>query len=161
MKITVYTLVILSLIGGLTLLSVNSNTDTELPYQSLSEAEMLTTQGTWSVSNCEEVSLVGEFDVGRWDFCKTKDCTTIWNGRVHASYKQFGGPYRWCNGKVNPNKDCRIASTEAEGTQSCGHRQEYWGGYCISWLARPLLRDLLIADAQNKPHNPNIPCSSS
>ena len=52
MKNAVYTLVILFLIGGLTLLYVDSKT--ESPFQTLSEVEMLETQGTDSTDDFVE-----------------------------------------------------------------------------------------------------------
>ena len=147
------------LVAGLAMVQMDANTENKI--QVLSETEMLITQGALSVNGCEEKAFVYPGDPNRWDICKTKDCQTFWNGFGWASYKQKGDIYTWCTGVKNPSKDCVTASNINEGLQSCGVRQEYWGPYCHSWFARQLLRDLKIAYVHDRPHDPNVPCSSS
>ncbi len=143
MKVIVCTLVFLFLIGGLTLMHVDSNT--ELPFQSLSAVEMLTTQGA---GQCEKVDtfLNGGPKAAE---CSTKDCWFEWNGKGWSSFKRMALGYDWCNKTFDANKDCITYTHHRDvdeenpplliGTQDCAFLQEYWGAYCIGWFARPFV----------------------
>ena len=154
MKITVLSILILMLVAGLAMVQMDANTENQI--KKMSETEMLKTQGSYAVDGCEEFSHVPVNSPHRTDFCKTKDCQTIWNGLGWSSYKQWGHAYVWCLGKVNNSKDCLTANREGEGYQECGRKREYWGPYCNGWFARPFLYNLLIESVQNTPHNPLI-----
>lgn len=115
MKLTVFAIFLLTLIAGLTLLQVESNTETT--FQALSEIEMLATQGA---GTCQKMVL----DANR---CPSTGCKSNDTG----SYRDYGGSHPKCGGK-SPSRDCYYGWRNSE----CGYRQWYmtsWG--CISWLA--------------------------
>ena len=161
MKITVLTILILIFMAGLALVQMDANTENQI--QVLSEKEMFRTQGAATTDICEKDKFVEDGHPKRLDFCKTKDCQLEWTGFGWKSYKQFGHLYNWCLDNFNRNWNCKTAEwgNINEGTQSCGHRQEYIGPNCISFLAIPQLRDLIIPQVERIPRDPTIPCSSS
>ena len=120
MKFAVYTLTVLSLIGGLTLLSVNSNT--VLPYQPLNIAEMQETLGAGPCTKEKpERNCSGQGE------CATIACTTIFiNSLPVMSKKQKAELYDVC-GARSLSTDCAKLQTK---NQKCATHTFYVGPGC-------------------------------
>jgi len=121
MKLTFYAILILALIAGLALLQVDSNTDT--PFQALSQTEMLATRGA---GTCETYRPVYPSSGS----CASSDCETSWNGSGWSSSKRSGGGHAVC-GEESSSTDC---FTSDEYNQQCAEQYDYVGPYCISWF---------------------------
>ena len=127
MKFVVYTFTVFSIIGGLTLLSLNSNT--VLPYQPLSITEMLETQGAVACTTTLPVTdLVGD--------CGDKPCAVVAWLPIPVppfvvpavSKTQTAVPYDDCL-LVSPNTDCF-----RKNEQKCAEFTLYIGPGCIPAL---------------------------
>lgn len=81
MKWPVFALVLLALMVGITMVQVDSNTESR--FQPLNEAEMLTTQGA---GDCEKTILWFAGDPG----CSSIGCETSWSGSGWVSMKRKG-----------------------------------------------------------------------
>jgi len=121
MKLTFYAILILALIAGLALLQVDSNTDT--PFQALSQTEMLATRGA---GTCETYRPVYPSSGS----CSSSDCATSWNGSGWSSSTRSGGGHAVC-GEESSSTDC---FTSDEYNQQCAEQYDYVGPYCISWF---------------------------
>ena len=149
MKFAVYTLTVLSLIGGLTLLSVNSNT--VLPYQPLSIAEMQKTLGS---GDCEEKVKV----IAQSGKCATKSCYIItgiapvegFPIQHIGSAKNVAITYEACGGPESETKDCIKLNT----TQDCALVLFYQGLMCnpagyIGLLQGPTMKEVDEVDCDD------------
>ena len=119
MKFTVYTLTVLSLIGGLILLSFYSNS--VLPYKSLSIAEMQETLGSgWCTTWKKEQDKTGT------GVCGTIACTKYTEAGLTYSKNQTAMDYKVC-GKRNLTTNCFKLELK---TQKCALYKFYAGEGC-------------------------------
>ena len=124
MKLAVFAALLLAFMVGLTLVQVDSNTETPLP--TLSEAEMLATQGASTVgAYCAEYKTVSQIN--------QDDCFTISECQASdsGSYKQYGSTFAVCESQnTTPGRNCYHGNSN----QYCGFKKHFWSSWCISWL---------------------------
>ena len=121
MKSTFFAILVLVLMIGLTLVEMNANTQT--PFQALSEAEMLTTQGAGACER-EKTEFVNA------GHCASIACETWWNGLGWSSKRMSGGSKIIC-GTRSTIKDC---FETGENNQLCAEGAQYYGPYCQAWF---------------------------
>lgn len=119
MKLIVYMLVLLSLTGGIVLTYVDSNT--ELSLQSLSDTEMLETQGA---GPCEIIAFCFNVGVGNW--CGSTPCRTSW--KHLTSKKQEAVAYLCCIPTAWFKIDCVVNGDEL---QKCAEVFDYFFPLCV------------------------------
>ena len=138
MKCTVYTLTVLTLIEGLTLLTVSSNT--ELSYQPMNIAEMQETRGSGPCTTGKNT----------WDKTGKGDCATIPCTAFSLplfptlSKKQIATCYQIC-GARNLSTDC--FKLEAKN-QKCALHTYYAGAVCDP--------ELKISEVEGKTNDINV-----
>ena len=115
MKLTVFAILLLALMGGLILVQIDSNAKT--PFETLSGAEMLATQGA---GLCEEWGYT-EDDWG--DPCGDTDCRNHW----WYSVKREGKQYALC-GIDSTTRHCDY---DWKHKQTCAVKIVYVGPSCI------------------------------
>lgn len=122
MKISVLTILILTLMAGLAMVQMDANTENHI--QVLSETEMLTTQG---LGACEIVVGPNKDPVGD---CADKACYTVKSvfGIAYTLAKHVADPYEKCKG-FDPNHDCfELIVKDKDGNkllQVCAYKHVY------------------------------------
>ena len=123
MKITVLTILILTLMAGLAMIQMDANTENQI--QVLRETEMLTTQG---LGPCEVATLDTDLVGG----CATKACFPL--GILNWAAERTGEDYTACRVKSN-DFDCIVGAVfNPDGTvnmQTCANGTIYRNGVCV------------------------------
>ena len=132
MKSTIFAILVFVLMIGLTLIKMNANTET--PFQALSAAEILTTQGAGS---CEDW---GIYESEWGEPCGDSDCRDHW----WYSVSREGKEYRYC-GVAASDRDCRMV---AANKQTCAIKRVHLGPGCI---APPRSINLTIGSPESFP----------
>ena len=120
MKSTVFAMLLLAFIAGLILLQGDFHSDT--PFESLSKAEMLTTQGAGDCNNIASVISTRE-----GSYCGPHRCRSSWSGSV----KQSASTYEECSDSTTWALHC--TGWSHDDTQNCAVRYHYYLPGCIGW----------------------------
>lgn len=119
MKSTIFAILVVVLMAGLTLVEMNANTPT--PFSVLTDAEMLTTQGA---GRCP--TLVTCIEGGS---CSQEDCDPHWS--TLTSVKQEARGYECCSEYVRSDTEmCRYHDTSLN-LQICAIRYHYSNPFCL------------------------------
>lgn len=139
MKSTIFAILVLVLMIGLTLVEMNANPQTQ--FQTLSDTEMLSTQGVGD--GCEEYRITSE----EHDFCASKACDTWWNGHGWSSSRRIGGDYAVCGVESSSKVICVVTDAYL---QQCAEGRDYIGPHCQSWFMRPQTVRLWVSAVYNQ-----------
>lgn len=121
MKLTVFATFILVLMVGFTLAQMNSNTET--PFQALSEAEMQATEGA---GTCQETVVHWDPDDG----CEETFCEKHWAWNRWNAYDVDASLFGVC-GLSTQKRHCY--KTDVKG-QECAVKWKYVGPICLDWF---------------------------
>ena len=122
MKLTVFAFFILAFMIGLTMVQVDSNTGT--PFETLSKAEMQTTEGA---GTCEEVVVNWDPDAG----CEETFCEREWKWNRWNAYDVDASLFGVCGLSYTQKRHCY--KTDDKG-QECAVKWKYASPFCIDWF---------------------------
>lgn len=121
MKSTIFAILVVVLMAGLTLVQMNA--DTETPFEVLTDAEMFTTQGA---GYCPSQIYCIE---GRSGYsCSQKDCDPDWS--TLTSVKQEAQGYECCSSRYDSDTVACRSDDSLANLQVCATRYHYANPFC-------------------------------